>query len=127
MDDQQINPLQAMASMFSEYVEEKQNGSDSYTANSVVNLSTAETADHHSSSYLEPGPSTSSGIVLTAPHTEDNPLINSDSQATSKNPFHVDTSLISAIPVHEQASELQDLGLRVFNQDEFEEGESFQF
>ncbi|XP_071482267.1 DNA excision repair protein ERCC-6-like [Diadema antillarum] len=36
--------------------------------------------------------------------------------------FHVDTSRIHAVPVSEQASELQDLGVSVFNQDEFEQG-----
>ena len=36
--------------------------------------------------------------------------------------FHIDTSLIQAVPAKEQASELQDLGISVFDQEEFEQG-----
>ena len=36
--------------------------------------------------------------------------------------FHIDTSRINAVPTSEQASELQELGVSVFDQDEFEQG-----
>ena len=70
----------------------------------------------------ESQPSTSGGVMYTEPHNEKDRTADLQAKAASSNPFHVDTSPISAVPVNEQASELQELGLRVFNQDEFEEG-----
>ena len=45
-----------------------------------------------------------------------------DPQPGPSNPFLVNTSIIAAIPTAEQASELQQLGLTVFDQDELEQG-----
>jgi len=45
-----------------------------------------------------------------------------EKEVQSKAAFTVDTSKISTVPSSEQADELRDLGLVVFNQNEFEEG-----
>ena len=45
-----------------------------------------------------------------------------NSTTAHPNAFHVNRSLISAVPASQQADELQDLGLTVFNQEEFEQG-----
>ncbi len=41
-----------------------------------------------------------------------------------RNPFHVDTAQLRAVPLSQQEAELQDLGLTVYNQQEFETGTS---
>lgn len=54
---------------------------------------------------------------------EDHASHDLDAATTSKDPFRVDTSLISQGALDEQgSSELQELGLTVFNQDVFEQG-----
>ena len=46
-----------------------------------------------------------------------------EGQSTSqKNPFQVDTEQLRMVPLAKQATELQTLGLTVYNQQEFEEG-----
>lgn len=50
-------------------------------------------------------------------------LMDSKSRVT----FHVDTARIQSVPSSEQNSELQNLGLQVYNQDAFEQGERVVF
>ena len=45
-----------------------------------------------------------------------------ESSSRAKNPFHVDTAQLRAVPLSQQASEIQSLGLTVYNQQEFEDG-----
>ena len=56
------------------------------------------------------------------PNTNDEGGATSVSMQTKSQGFHVDSSRIQAVPTDEQAAELQELGLQVFNQDEFEQG-----
>ena len=48
--------------------------------------------------------------------------VNPSQRPKAANPFHVDTSLIQAVPASQQVDVLQHLGLQVFNQDDFEQG-----
>ncbi len=43
-------------------------------------------------------------------------------QTSQKNPFQVDREQLRMVPLSQQATELQTLGLTVYNQQEFEEG-----
>ena len=54
-------------------------------------------------------PSTSTGDV-------------SGQRSESRKLFHVDTTQLRAVPLSQQASEIQNLGLTVYNQQEFETG-----
>lgn len=48
-------------------------------------------------------------------------------ESNAKLTFHVDTARIQSVPCSEQHSELQNLGLQVYNQDAFEQGLCFVF
>ena len=50
-----------------------------------------------------------------------------DEEKVAKAVFHVDRSKISAVSANDQESELQLLGLDVYNQDDFEHGKYFIF
>ena len=80
---------------------------------------------------LEPGRSsaeqneTKSAIMIDAQPAVDLNTVVAEAAANkiSSSNFQVDTSQIHSVPSNEQAAELQNLGLEVFNQDQFESGE----
>ena len=45
-----------------------------------------------------------------------------EQRSESRKLFHVDTTQLRAVPLSQQASEIQNLGLTVYNQHEFETG-----
>lgn len=56
---------------------------------------------------------------------EENAVVDEDivsSRKTKSYGISIDSGLIPSVPVEEQASVLRNLGVNVFNQDEFEEG-----
>ena len=56
---------------------------------------------------------------------KDQRISNEEPEMDSINKFHVDVSKIQAVPSSQQQSELQQLGLTVFDQQEFEQGVTF--
>ena len=60
--------------------------------------------------------------VMTDQHVNIPAVKGSVMDSNSKLTFHIDTARIQSVPCSEQNSELQNLGLQVYDQDAFEQG-----
>ena len=74
-----------------------------------------ETSDNMRTAVLPPAVAGPSGIQLTEPQTLRSP---GDKVVGT---FQLDTTQLTNVPVNQQAKELQDLGLTVYNQDDLEQ------
>ena len=104
----------------------------------ITDVKTENGDQIHLSSFATPGCSTDfeqaqlihqpGGTVLLASLPHNGQIAPSTSTAAdkrsgnNKQTFHVDNERLRAIPESQQQDELQGLGLRVYNQDELEEG-----
>jgi len=81
----------------------------------------------HISKDLMPGYTSYSNQMESFSVSETSDLL-TDELATSvceKKKFHIDASKIQSVPVDEQNDELQNLGLQVYNQETFEQGQYY--
>lgn len=89
-------------------------GNDSTLSTKLKAVNTPEPSQSDQGSMSSSTHTTSLGLSSQADVPE--------SSSGARNPFHVDNTQLRTVPVSQQAAEIQNLGVTVYNQQEFEQG-----